>query len=258
MSLSLSVFHGSGVGLCVRVVVILLGMTKPIALFDIDNTIYEGFSYFDLLKKHVTEELIEQNVLDDALESMKAYKLGQKDYEATIVELLDIYARGLKGVEYEAVLQSTKDFYKNSSHFFGYVKPVMGSLRRSHDLRLVTGEPQFVAQAVGDIFGISSYSSSEYEVKEGVFTGNVTTYLASRHEKLSSIKHLMEGHSGRGSFAFGDSEGDIEMLRSVEYPICLNPTDGLRAVAEKEGWYLPDLNDVEALVVKLKSSSTSL
>lgn len=229
----------------------LSSMKRPIALFDIDNTIYEGFSYFDLVKKHVDEKLIVVSVFDAAMASMKKYKSGAQDYETTIIELLDIYASGLKDVEYDAILYSTKEFYKNSSKFFDYVPSVMSYLHGSHDVALVTGEPQFVAQAVGDIFGITSYYSSQYEVIDGRFTGNITHYLASRHEKHDAIKHLMHGHGSNGSFAFGDSEGDIEMLRAVEYPICLNPTDGLRTVARQEGWNMPELSGVEPLVKRL-------
>ena len=43
----------------------------------------------------------------------------------------------------------------------------------------------------------------------------------------------MEGHGAKSSFAFGDSEGDIEMLRAVGYPICRSPAGGLRSIATK-------------------------
>ncbi|HEX6258306.1 MAG TPA: HAD-IB family phosphatase [Candidatus Saccharimonadales bacterium] len=230
-------------------------MRKPIALFDIDNTIYDGFSYFALLQKHVDEKLIQPAVLDNALKSMQAYKIGQKDYETVIVELLDIYALGLQGASYQDVLRSTQEFYANSTKFFEFVRPVMAQFRSSHDLRLVTGEPQFVAEAVASVFDVGAYSSSEYELSQGVFTGKVARYLASRDEKLDAIKHFINGYETESSFAFGDSEGDIEMLRSVRYAICLNATEGLQKVAKKEGWQLPTLNEVEPLVAQLLANN---
>ena len=227
-------------------------MSRPIALFDIDNTMYEGFSYFELLEKQVDEDLIDEQVLVDAKTSMQKYKSKLQDYETTIVELLDIYAAGMKGRSYDEVLESTRQFYKASKKFFSYTKPTMEELRDSHDISLVTGEPQFVAEAVAGLFELTSYYSSEYEVLAGKFTGNIKRYLASRHEKHDAIKHLMQGHGAKNSFAFGDSEGDIEMLRAVEYPICLNCTDGLREIAKKEHWHAPDMQNVTELVKKLK------
>jgi len=228
-------------------------MIKSVALFDIDNTMYEGFSYFELLEKQANEGLISAQVLDEAKTSMQKYKSKLQDYETTTVELLDIYATGLKGKSYDDVLESTKEFYQSSEKFFSYVIPTVEELRNSHDIALVTGEPQFVAEAVAELFRVESYYCTKYEVRAGKFTGNIKSYLASRHEKHDAIKHLMQGHGAKKSFAFGDSEGDIEMLRAVEYPVCLNCTDGLRAIAEKERWRTPDIQVVAELVKELKA-----
>lgn len=231
---------------------ILVFMVKSVALFDIDNTMYDGFSYFELLEKQVYEGLIDKQVLGNAKASMQKYKSKLQDYETTIVELLDIYATGLQGKSYDEVLGSTKQFYWNSKKFFPYVKPTVEELQKSHDIALVTGEPQFVAEAVTKLFKLESYYSTEYELQAGKFTGSVKSYLASRHEKHDAIKHLMQGHGAKSSFAFGDSEGDIEMLRAVEYPICLNCTDGLRNIAEEEHWHMPNMQEVTELVKRLK------
>ena len=212
---------------------------------------YDGFSYFALLEKQVGEGLIKQETLTAALASMQKYKAKTQDYETTIVELLDIYAAGLKGAKYIPVLESTRQFYEKSDKFFVYVGLTFKALQGSHDIALVTGEPQFVAEAVKELFGANSYYSTEYEVIDGTFTGSVKSYLASRHEKHDAIKHLMQGHSAKSSFAFGDSEGDIEMLRAVEYPFCLNATDGLRAIAAEKGWNMPDIDEVTKLVASL-------
>lgn len=230
-------------------------MLTSIALFDIDNTMYQGFSYFDLLKKQITEKLINQQVLDDAIASMQKYKANAQDYESTLVELLDIYANGLKGVRYDRVLESTKDFYIKSDKFFDYVAPTFAELKKTHAIALVTGEPQFVAQAVCELLGADAYHSTEYEVVGGVLTGRIKSYLASAGEKHDAVRHLIRKYGTKNSFAFGDSEGDIEMLRATEHPICLNATDGLRAIAKKEGWQLPNIDDVAVLVARLVGSN---
>lgn len=228
-------------------------MQRSIALFDIDNTMYDGFSYFALLEKHVNEQLISAQVLDTANKIMQKYRLKQQDYETTIVELLDIYAKGLKNVAYQPVLRSTLEFYRNSTKFFAYVEPTIEALRSTHDITLVTGEPQFVAQAVAKVFDIETYYSSEYEVQHGVFTGKVSRYLGSRHEKHNAITHLTKEYNFKDSLAFGDSEGDIEMLQVVQHAICLNPTPGLQALAKENRWHLPKINDVQQLVRRLLS-----
>jgi phosphoserine phosphatase len=59
----------------------------------------------------------------------------------------------------------------------------MKNLRGSHDIALVTGGPLFVAEAVAELLGVNSHYSTEYEVVDGAFTGDIKSYLASRHEK---------------------------------------------------------------------------
>jgi len=223
-------------------------MAKSIALFDIDNTLYEGFSYYDLLARQVDEGILDAKVLQDGKAAGQKLVDGKQDYETTVMELLDIYAAGLKGASYDKVLQSTKEFYAGSDKFFAYAHPVVDLLRESHDMAVVTGEPQFIAEAVRELFGMQEQYSTEFEVENGVFTGAVSGYLATRHEKHEAIAHLVHGHHMRGSLAFGDSDGDIEMLRAVDYPICLITTDALRAVARKEQWHMPDTEEVIALV----------
>ena len=41
------------------------------------------------------------------------------------------------------------------------------------------------------------------------------------------------------------------MLAGVEHPICVNPTDGLRTTALKNGWTIAEPEYVTALVLTL-------
>jgi HAD superfamily hydrolase (TIGR01490 family) len=209
---------------------------KSVALFDFDNTLYDGFSYFALLEKQVHENIITKKVLNKANQAMANYKNGAIDYETTITTLLNIYAAGLKGASYSKVYESALGFYTHTDKIYPYTKQVFDLLRPTHDLCLVTGEPQFIAKAIQQLYKLDNYCATQYEVVDGVFTGNVTTYLASRHEKHQAVKHLLQGHRVKNSLAFGDSEGDIEMLAAAQHPICVNATPGLKKRAAEHGW----------------------
>ena len=224
---------------------------KSVALFDFDNTLYNGFSYFDLLQKQTGEGLIAPDVLNTANEAMGDYKGGTIAYEETIVRLLDTYAEGLKGKPYKAIYDSTHEFYRDSQKVYSFACKVFELLHATHDICLVTGEPQFIAESIANIYGLDAYYSTQYEVADGVFTGGITSYLASRHEKHDAIGHLLQGHQVKGSFAFGDSEGDIEMLAAVQNPVCINPNAGLRERATQHSWPCVEPNQVESVVSDL-------
>lgn len=218
-------------------------MHKPLALFDIDNTMFNSISYFSLLDAQVAEGLIKPEVAIYADEALQRYKDARLGYEDLVKELFDMYAQGLKRQPADEVAQFTNDFFEKSSEFFGYVQPTIDLLAPGHEIVLVTGNSQFTAGAVAKVFGIQQFCSTELGVKNNRMTGLVSSYLATRHEKREAIRHLTKAHPYAGSFAFGDSEGDIEMLRVVEHPVCINPTAGLRKIADEKGWAVIDSQD---------------
>ena len=218
-------------------------MNKPLALFDVDKTLYDGLSYFPLLEAQIEDGLIGQDVMRGANDSMQQYAEGAMDYEDFVRYLLDIYTEGLAGRPADEVIESTNAFFDRQGGFFGYAKPTVEMLQATHENVLVTGGTQFTAAAVGRILGVSAMVSSVVEVEEGHITGRMQSYLATRYEKRDAIAHLTDAHPYESSFGFGDSEGDLEMLRAVEHAICIQPTPGLREVALQEGWQIVDSRD---------------
>ena len=226
-------------------------MLHPVALFDIDNTIYDGLSLFPLIERQASEKLVPAATLTSVQAKLADYKSGALSYEAALVAVLDVYATALKGQKYDKVLASTKSFFASSNGLYPYVEPLMGALAETHDIILITGEPQMVCEAIGQAVKADAGYSTQFEVVDGKFTGNITRYLATGAEKLGAVQHAIAGHTLRASLAFGDSEGDIEMMRIVEYAFCLNPTPALQQEAAENGWYLatPDtiLDVVESI-----------
>ncbi len=222
---------------------------KKIALFDIDNTVYNGYIILPLAGFQLRKKMINQDCLSKLYKDFKLYKAGKVNYEATIANSLFHWAKGLKGTSYHIILEETKRFFESEENkFFPYFKPIIAILRKTHNIYFVTGEPQFVGQILSGLFKITGFISSEFEVRKGIFTGKVKKLLARRKEKLTAIRQLLVEHDRKNSFAFGDSEGDIEILGSVENAICINPTEGLRKIAQERGWSIVKPNEVEKIV----------
>lgn len=228
---------------------------RKIALFDIDNTIYDGFLIFSLAKYQVRKKIIKPNCLKVFYKDLKLYKTSKIDYETTIANLLIHWAEDLKGISYDTVLKQTKTFFKNEKNkFFPYFKSVILLLRKTHDFYFVTAEPEFIGKALSDLFKMAGFISSKFEVKNGFFTGKVKTFLARGEKKRKAVRQLLKQHDMEDSFAFGDSEGDIEMMSVVEFPICINPTPLLRKIATKKSWPIILPEEVEKLVIGLLSN----
>ncbi len=231
---------------------------KKIALFDIDNTVYDGYILFLLPEYQLRKKTIQQDCFNNICEDFKLYKKGIVDYETTIANILIHWAKGLEGISYNTVLKQTKHFLRGEGNkFFPFLKPIIKILQGIHETYFITGEPEFVGQIVSELYQTTGFITSELEVRDGIFTGEVKIFLAKREEKQKAIKQLLKDHNIKDSFAFGDSEGDIEMLNSVENEICINPTEGLRKIAQEKGWSIAKPGEVEKIIKQKMVSKNS-
>lgn len=218
-------------------------MRQPLALFDMDKTMFNGMSYFPLLDAQVDAGLVSAAVSNRAHDSLDRYKQSSLGYEDLVRDLIDVYAEGLAGKPVDEVAQSTDEFFRTTPDFFGYVAPTIRELSRSHEVVLVTGSTQFTASAVAKVFGVKQFCSTIIGTGNTLVNGQVDSYLATRQEKREAIHHLTRDHPVANSLAFGDSEGDIEMLQAVQHAICIDPTPGLREAANENGWLIVSDHD---------------
>ena len=77
-------------------------------------------------------------------------------------------------------------------------------------------------------YNITDYRGSIYVFKDNAFTGEVIPMWDSV-SKNKAIDELVEKHNLdlEKSYAYGDTNGDINMLRRVGNPIAINPTKEL-------------------------------
>ncbi len=222
---------------------------RKIALFDIDKTMFDGYILFPLVAHLAENGAMSQDAALKIDNLYKDHKEKRIDYETFARLVLIEWALGLKDVSTQLVTEHTNNLVDDHiAQFFPFVSQVFASLWPTHDIYLTTGEPQFVAQAVQNTFSADGYLSTEFEVDGDVFTGNVQRFLASKSDKLAAISGLESTHTLSESFAFGDSEADIEMLESVEHAFPTNPSSKLREVATIKGWEIVTPDTIRAAV----------
>jgi Phosphoserine phosphatase len=226
------------------------------AFFDFDQTLYDGLSYFGVLEHHVQQGLADPNASAAAKDVLAAFKAGAVGYEPAMVQLLDIHARSLTGASAREVQATTDAFFEsNADALYDYALPVIDNLEQTHQITLVTGEPQCIGAAACKLLGVpvDSCISSQYEISEGRYTGRVATYLAYASQKQAAIAELVGDFDANHSIAFGDSVGDCDMLAMVKNAVCVNASPGLQVVARQNNWHIPRSDQVVSLVQSLRS-----
>lgn len=209
-------------------------MKKSVAFFDIDGVIYDNHTIFDIIQDQEKTGMVKPGLWKKILKELEDYKSAKKTYVKAADNMLAHYAKYLKGKKYNVILEyNIRFFSSHGDRFFNYFVKLVPKLKPSHDIYLVTTNVNFTAQAIGAIFKIENYLSTEFETKKGIFTGNVQNSLAGNKQV---VQDLVEKYSKIGSIAVGDSENDIGMLDKVELPIAFEPDKKLSQYAKKKSW----------------------
>ncbi len=225
---------------------------NKIALFDIDDTIYKGGVIFPLLDQEQKDNFIKKKYVAKINDNFVLYKKGVLDYEEVAREAVELWAEGLKNQKISEVAEHAKQFIMNDlSSFYQFLKPLIVLLKPTHNLYIVTNEPQFVSQPISNFFSFTDYSSTEFELLNGKLTGKVSYYNSSKHDKKKSIEKIFERYNKKGSLAFGDSLGDVGMFEEVEYPICINASSKLLSIAKEKKWRVVTESNILEEVSKL-------
>lgn len=231
---------------------------RKIALYDIDRTSYKDFLLLDIVRYQFKRGILPESIFSAIERDIDLYTKKALTYPEMAQNVLTYWPKGLKGRQLEEVTDNSKEFFQTEGKkFFSFVRESIDLLNPTHDTYFITAQPQFVAEEVTRIHQATGYFSTIFEVRDGVFTGNVSSTLATREDKGKKKKEIMQNHGKEQSFAFGDSDNDIEMLEGVEYPICVNPNDKLTKTATERGWQIrrPDeiIIYIREVLIKPKS-----
>ncbi|GIX06424.1 MAG: hypothetical protein KatS3mg115_0827 [Candidatus Poribacteria bacterium] len=113
-----------------------------------------------------------------------------------------------------------------------------------HRTVLVTGSPEFVAQAVAERLEIGTVLAARLEEHGGRFTGRLLGSPLSGEAKAQAVWQLarQEGIDLSRSYAYGDSVADLAMLELVGHPVAVSPSRRLRKIAQVRGWPILEAN----------------
>lgn len=203
-------------------------MKNIAAFFDIDGTIFRN----SLMIEHF-QKLVNYEIIDPAIWYTKVKKVYMEwerrfgDFEQYLEILAAVYLEELKGVdkaymEFVAahVIEVNGDMvYKYSRDQIEWHK------KQGHKVFFISGSPDFLVSKMAEKYGVTEYRGSLYEVDENnKFTGKLTPMWDSK-SKQRVINKLIIKHNVdlKNSYAYGDTTGDLSMLRMMGNPIAINP-----------------------------------
>jgi phosphatidylglycerophosphatase C len=99
---------------------------------------------------------------------------------------------------------------------------------RGHDVVLVSASPELYVGAVGGLLGCTAVLASGLEVdRRGRLTGRLFGDNVRGAEKERLLRAWLADRGPTHLYAYGDSDGDVEMLAMADVPARLRPRDKL-------------------------------
>lgn len=91
--------------------------------------------------------------------------------------------------------------------------------KKNVDIIVISGAPTRILEQYKEEFGIKDIFALEEEVVEKSFTGKVACNYG--NNKFCKVNELIKQYKTTPYLALGDSESDIPLLDSSDYPICV-------------------------------------
>jgi len=216
-------------------------MTRPLAIFDLDNTLLTGDT--DALW---CDFLIKQGHLDGAsfaaanTDMEQRYRAGR----ASAQEFCAFYVSLLKGI-------SRRDGEVLRRQFFSeWIRPriaddarglVEEHRARGEILILTTATNRFLTELTATDLGIEHLIAIETEIVDDVFTGKTVGVLNMREGKVTRLAEWLETRGWPADLItsatfYSDSINDLPLLSAVAHPIVVDPDVKLAQEARARGW----------------------
>lgn len=220
---------------------------KSVIISDLDLTLTRDSLMYVLVAHHIEEGIVPSQALADRVAIRARYDRGELGYDEASFKALAVWAGYLAGQNYDRLVADARDFFaSNPGIFYPFFSELRAAYRETHDFYLVTANFDFVARAVCDIFSLDGYASAELGFESGVCAGTVKSSLLDAGRKGIEAQKILSRYDASRSIGLGDTENDAKMLAKVTFPVCVNPSPGLRALARQNGWIIAGPEEVLA------------
>lgn len=214
--------------------------SKPVAIFDIDGTIFRSSLLIELVETLVNEGVFPKKTRADYNKYYQKWFNRQGSYEEYINSVVRAFEKNIPGVDHHVFLRiSRKVVAVNKNRVYRYTRDLIQKLKqKNYYLIAISHSPKDIVQGFCHQLGFDKIYGRDYEVgANGRFT-NRTLHLDLISNKAKMLKYALKktGLSLKGSIGVGDSESDIAVLKLVDHPICFNGNKKLYEKAKRAGW----------------------
>ena len=211
------------------------------AFFDLDNTVIQGASLFQLAKGMYRRGFFPTRVILKGLWFQAHYRLAGREKPSHIEGARSATLSFISGHTVAEVTEIGHEVYEKS--ISQRIWPGTRAIAQMHldvgqQVWLVTAAPIEVAGIIAARLGLTGALGTTAEHVDGVYTGRLQGDLLHGPAKAEAV-HALAGEHGfdlARCFAYSDSFNDLPMLSLVGHPCAINPDRRLQAYAAEQDW----------------------
>lgn len=218
-----------------------MAMKQIAGFFDIDGTIFRNSLMIEHFKKLMDYEVIDPEIWYTKVK--KVYTEWEKrfgDFEQYLEILAQVYLEELKGIDKDYIEFIAAHVIKaNGDMVYKYSREqIKWHKDQGHKVFFISGSPDFLVSKMAEKYGVTEYRGTLYKVdEENKFTGEIVKMWDSE-SKQRVLQELILKYDVdlEKSYAYGDTTGDLSMLKMMGNPIAMNPNQNLlTAIKQDEG-----------------------
>ena len=227
-------------------------MKKTAAFFDIDGTLYRDSLMVEHFKKLVKYDIIDQKAwFEHARDTFMDWDKRQGNYDDYLDDVCELYVNSLIGLDKTCIDFTSDQVIKlKSDRVYKYTRSrIKWHLDNNHIVIFISGSPNFLVEKMAEKYNVTDFIGSDYIFENEVFNGTVIPMCDSA-SKNTAIDNFIEKYDIdlSKSYAYGDTNGDINMLRRVGNPVAINPTKELLANINND----PIIYNIAKIIVERK------
>jgi len=222
-------------------------MGKVVAVFDLEGTLFKRSRYFMREIRNSRRggviSGIKVAIFDiNLMMIFILYKMHLVSDLAMRTATIKGLAALLKGSSEREVVQRARVF---AAKYMDQLRPEIGGVLQEHKKKnhitiLLTGMLQPYVEAVKQELGIDIAIGTEREIKDGYYTGRLTSIACLGEWRAHVLSELINKLNYKvnldESFAYGDAIFDRYYMDMVGNPVAVHPDKKLAKYAKEHGW----------------------
>lgn len=213
---------------------------KPVAIFDVDGTIFRSSLIVELVEALIDRELLPATSRKKYERERQMWVERKGEYEHYIDAVVQTFMHDIKGVSYADFAETSERVVERHKHrVYRHTRDLIKGLRKDgYYLLAISQSPKTILEQFCKQLGFHKVYGRIYELgPESQFTGRmIDEHLIANKANIVRRAVEKEKLTLEGSVGVGDTEGDIPFLELVERPIAFNPNQKLYRHAKRMGW----------------------